>query len=915
MYKLENITQDKNINTIPINSDCSIGRGKNNDILINDISVSTNHIKIYLDNNQIYIEDLNSTNGTYIDEHKLEVGSQYELNLGQTLRLGTISYKLIDSQSIKTNDKEFTIGRSIDSDIVINIDTVSSTHLKINKINNEWYIIDNNSTNGTYIGSYHIDNKIDKIKLEKNQIIYLSSYKLNSNEIFNLLDNKKSQTTLIKSDITTIGRDPNSTLHINNINVSWNHAKIIYENGKYFLYDLNSTNGTFVNEKEIKDKEEIVKGNKITLGLYSFIFQDDKNSNLSLLNLNKGGFTIDVKDVAFQVKTVDDNGKAIVKNLIKDINLTVYPGEIVGLMGLSGAGKTTLLKTLSGYTKPTQGNVFVNGLDLYKNFDKIKNSIGYVPQEDIIHPELTVYEALFYSLKLRTKEKLTINEINQRIDNILDELGFVISGKNDIKKVKIGSPDEKGTSGGQRKRINIAMELLANPEIIFLDEPTSGLSSVDATMVMDKLKELADKGKTIILTIHQPSLVNYKKMDDMIILTNGELAYFGPNYPDSIKFFNENSTSQEILNDPDMALMGLHKGESKNINWSNKYQNSDIYDKFVKDRGSLNNSDNISSVNNSPSLLMQLKTLTSRYLKIKIKDRLNTAILLIQAPIIAILLAFLFTGEGKTFHEEHPNILLFILVISSMWFGIINSVKEIVSEKAIYERERLIGLKIFPYIFSKFLILSLLSLIQVIVLILIVTTFITLKVNIINLLILIFITALSGLAIGLLTSAIAKSVSQALSLVPIILLPMIIFGGGMIPINKLSSKPYEAFNAYNISFLMPTRWALEEAIRIFDKENDDISILLREPNVNESGIKIFKNQTFRADNSDALGDILCQDRRCIESLYIKPDVDNNTSDRWISRASTTTNIYIILLLFIFIPIILVMLILYKRDKS
>ncbi len=910
MYKLQTSSKSVQIKTITINSDITIGRG-DNDIVINDLSVSTHHAKIYLDNNKIYIEDLNSTNGTFIDGYKLDANTQYELEVSQSITFGEISYTLEkdSSNKINSNSKEYRVGRDPKSDIFIDIDTVSSSHLIIREENNQWYIIDDNSTNGTYLGSYDIDNKIDKIKLEPNQILYVSSYKLNTNDIYNLFDNKKSQTTIIDSDTTTIGRDPNSTLYINNINVSWNHAKITYENSSYYIYDLNSTNGSFVNGVKVNNKKEIFRNDKITLGVYSFIFQDDKNSNLSLLNVNQNGFTINAKDISFKVNIGTPNEKELIKN----INLTVYPGEIVGLMGLSGAGKTTLLKTLSGYTKPTEGAVFVNGLDLYKNFDRIKNSIGYVPQEDIIHPELTVYEALFYSLKLRTKEKLSINEINERIDSILDELGFIISGDDDIRNVKIGSPEEKGTSGGQRKRINIAMELLADPEIIFLDEPTSGLSSVDATMVMDKLKELADKGKTIILTIHQPSLVNYKKMDDMIILTRGELAYFGPNYPDSIKFFNNDTQSQDILSDPDMALMGLHNGEDKkNISWSSKYQTSDIYDKFVKDRGSINSSDSISSGDNSSSTLSQLMTLTSRYLKIKIKDRINTAILLIQAPIIAILLVFLFSGEGESFHQEHPNILLFILVISSMWFGIINAVKEIVSEKAIYERERLIGLKLFPYIFSKFLILAVLSLIQVSILLAIIKLSpITLDLNFFNLLILIFVTALTGVSIGLLTSAVASSVSQALSLVPIILLPMIIFGGGMIPVNKLSSKP-EIFNAYTVSFAMPTRWALEESIRIFDKKYTD---KLREPIVNSEGIKIFNNKDFRADNSEPLGDILCQDRRCVESLYIKPDVDNKKADRWISRTSSTLTIYIILSLFILIPLLFVMLLLYKRDKS
>lgn len=910
MYVLQAKSKLGQPEIIHINSNLTLGRGNNNDIVIDNPSISTNHVKIYFEDNEIYIEDLGSSNGTFIDKYKLEFGSQYELKVSQTLSLGDISYVVNEQKDSVSEDNEFVIGRDPKSDIFIDVDTVSYSHLIVKIDNGEWYAYDDNSTNGTYIDSYHADNKFDKIKLERNKTLYLSSYKLNSNDIFNLLDNQKSQITTLGNKITTLGRDPESTVQIDNINVSWNHAKILSENSSHYIYDLGSSNGTFVNGKEVHTRQEIFRGDNISLGIYHLVFQDDKNANLSLVNVNLGGFTIDAKDISYKVNinTSDE------KTLLKDINFTIYPGEIVGLMGLSGAGKTTLLKILSGYTKPTKGNVFVNGLNLYKNFDRIKNSIGYVPQEDIMHPELTVYEALLYAFKLRSKETLAKHEIDKKIDSILEELGLAISGEEDIRGVKIGSPDDKGTSGGQRKRINIAMELLADPEIIFLDEPTSGLSSVDAVIVMDKLKELSNKGKTIILTIHQPSLVNYKKMDDMIVLTRGELAYFGPNYPDSIIFFNDVTDSQEILSDPDSALLGLHSGESKNINWNNKYINSNIYDKFVKDRSSTKHSESISTSDNNTSFLTQLYTLTSRYFKIKIKDKVNTAILLAQAPIIAILLAFLFSGEGLTFHRENPNILLFILVISSMWFGIINSVKEIVSEKAIYERERLIGLKLVPYILSKFIILSILSFIQVVILLFIVKAFVPLDVQMLDLLILIFITALSGLAIGLLTSAIAKSVSQALSLVPIILLPMIIFGGGMIPINQLSSNSFY-LDAYRVSYLMPTRWSLEEAVRIFDRSDSDelrepMKIEIKDANTNEMIVDVnYTNQDVFIVSRD---EPLCEERRCIESLYIKQDV---VTEKWTFRTTSTFAIYIILFLFILLPLLLVMTILHRRGKS
>ena len=876
--------------------------------------MSSHHLKIYVENNNLFIEDFDSLNGTYIDSNKISSNIRHNIKENQKLTIGNISYSINKVKENLTqvieNDKDknlFVIGRDIESDIYIGSDVVSFHHLIIKQENNEWYIIDNNSKNGTYLNNYK--NKLFKEKLKKDDILYLATYKLNTNKIFNLIYNQeesiqKVQKVNINKTKILIGRNPDCDILIEHPNISWHHAKIVKENSQYFIYDLNSTNGTFINKNFVKDKQEIKENDKITLGIYSFIFKIENNKNLTLINIEKDGVRIDVKNISLIIKTKDKNNETIDKILLDDISFTIFPSEMVGLMGLSGAGKTTLLKVLSGYSKPTNGEVFINGHNVYKNYNRIKNFIGYVPQEDIIHPELTVYRALFYSSKLRLSKDVNDEEINNRIDEILQDLGI-----SETKNTLIGSPNtEKGISGGQRKRVNIAMELLADPELLFLDEPTSGLSSVDTKVVMDKLKELSDKGKTIILTIHQPSLANYKKMDDIIILTHGELAYFGSNYPESIKFFNQNSTSQDILNDPDNALLGLNEGEKHKHEWKNIYKKSDINRKFVQDRAKdmIKSDVNSFSKGNNSSLFSQFKTLTYRYLNIKLQDKVNTGILLIQSPLIALLLLLLFAGTGYIKYQEDPNILLFILIISAIWFGVINSVREIVSEKAIYERERLMGLKLISYILSKFLILTILSFIQVVLLIYIVNFAIPLNLNILNIIFLIFITTLSGLGIGLFISAIAKSEAQALALVPIILLPMIIFAGGMIPIKDMPTNKYY-LDAYRISFLMPTRWTLEEVIREFDN-NGSLKEEIREPTtINESGTLIYTNNKI-----DIGSEATCQDRRCVETLYIKNDLNNNT---YKFRNNPSSLIYIILILYIISPLLLTMIILKKKDKN
>jgi len=889
MFLLIPIEQNSD-NYFLIDKTFSIGRGKDNDYIINDSTVSTYHAKIHYKNEDIYIEDLHSTNGTYLDGIKLEPLSFYQLYDGQTLQFGEAIYKIKEKkqQQVSTGErKEYFIGRDPESDLFIDEPTVSFRHLKVYLEDGAWYIEDLNSTNGTYLDNFR--NSIKKAKLEPNRFLYLSTYKISTNEILELVSNRvKSNKQELNNDITIIGRNPEADVHIDNINVSWEHAKIKRDGNRYFIYDLNSTNGTFVNGIEVsKNGVEIQSNDRISLGIYTFIFKEDKQNNFSVLNINRKGFKVTLDNLSFKIK----NGNKV---LLDNVELTIYPGEMVGIMGLSGAGKTTLLKTISGYTKPTQGRVLYNNIDLYSNFERIKNSIGYVPQEDILYPELTVYEALYYSLNLRLKEKLSKDEIDSRIDKILIDLGLDLS----LKSETIGSADEKVISGGQKKRLNIAMELLADPEIIFLDEPTSGLSSVDAKIVIEKLKDLSNKGKTVILTIHQPSLTNYKLMDNIAILSKGKLSFYGPSHPDSISFFNNNSEDIEILNDPDMALIGLHNGEKKGIEWKDIYLESDYYKKFVKDRANKELKGGSFDKDATPSALKQFSTLISRYFKIKIKDRLNSAILLLQAPVIAFLLAFLFTGEGESYNSNHPSVLLFILSISSVWFGLINSVKEIVSEKAILERESVIGLRLHSYILSKFLVLATISLIQVIMLVGIVTLFGLIDTKIfLPLTLLVYLTALAGVSIGLFISAIAKSVSQALSLVPLVLLPMIIFGGGMIPIKDMKTS------AYGVSLAMPTRWSLEQELRIFDN-NSSLEAYV------ENGKKKYKDEDKVDEYLQQGHSVSCKDKMCIEVLYMK-----QKNSKWSSRASTSSVIYTILSMFVILPLLLVLAILYRRLKK
>jgi energy-coupling factor transporter ATP-binding protein EcfA2 len=395
---------------------------------------------------------------------------------------------------------------------------------------------------------------------------------------------------------------------------------------------------------------------------------------------------------------------------------------------------------------------------------------------------------------------------------VLSQLGL-----EGCKDVLIGSPERKGISGGQRKRVNIAMELLTDPSVLFLDEPTSGLSSEDALTVMKVLRGLADSGKTILLTIHQPSLEIFRLLDDLVVLAKdakskepGKLVYFGPAYPDAAKFFNPQEPA--VSGSADAVLKGLSKRRA--AEWAERYQQSAYRELFVSGRAG-KRADTMGAFKQKtprPGGARQFATLFLRTLSIKAKDTMNTAILLAQAPIIALLIVFVFRGDGKeglpAGASPHTATVLFLLVVAALWFGCSNSAREIVGEWAIYRRERMVNLGLSSYVGSKFAVLGMLCLVQCAVLLGIAHAGADLAGSWPKLYAVLVLAALVGLGLGLTVSALAKTSEIALALVPLILLPMVILGGMMRPVAEMAS-PMKA-----LAGLMASRWAFEGALRV-----------------------------------------------------------------------------------------------------
>lgn len=674
------------------------------------------------------------------------------------------------------------IGRAKENDIVVNDPLVGRYHAVLKIFNNSILLEDLNSTNGTYVNGKKISSSTIT---EKDKVTLGKSYELDIKSIFKP-ESKKTPIPSIDKNVITIGRSPDNDIVLNNIKVSRRHAKLEKVGNEWYLEDLGSANKTYVNSKPIK-KTKITLNDVITIG----------GVPLSLENLFKskkqvsGDVTLSAKNLTFRV------GEKII---VDNISLTIYPGEFVGLIGPSGAGKTSLMLMMNGVVRPSEGDVFINSQSLFSNYNSFKGQIGYVPQDDIIHRELKVEESLEYTAKLRF-DKYSKTEINSQVNNVIQTLNL-----SEAKDTLIGSPEKKGISGGQRKRVNLGQELLTEPSILFLDEPTSGLDPKTDMDVMKLLKSIADKGKIVVLTTHNITEENFNILTHLVVLTKGgKLAYFGP-ANEAINYFQTNKPYEifDKLNEKQPEF------------WQSKYKSSVYYKNYILARETekikLSPTRKKYNLEERKVDLKQFLTLSERYLKIKLRDKISTLILLLQAPLIALLISIVFSKPDEKVQA------LFVLVIAAIWLGCSNAAREIVSEQSIYKRERMVCLKIPSYILSKVFILSILCIIQSIILTSITIPSLELQSNFIALSAFLFFVSISSLMIGLFVSSIVSTNEAAMGLMPIILIPQVILGG-------LISKFADMSDFIQVlAGLMISRWAFEGALILEFKNHNSFVI-------------------------------------------------------------------------------------------
>lgn len=670
----------------------------------------------------------------------------------------------------KFRQSSIVFGRELNCDIALESRLVSKEHGRIYRRDGQWRIEDKGaysqtgSTNGLIYNNaailarnlcdgdfIRIDDGIETIS---EGVLFVFSNEESNNEW------KSIQTE--KNNIITIGRDASCDIVLPHVSISKNHAKIVREGNDYYLIDENSTNGIVINNRRVAGKQRLHEKDVIAITSSKLIF----TSKRIYYCCYRSGISVDVNRVSIV------RGK---KTTVDNVSLNIKPGELVAIVGGSGAGKSTILNCMCGYLQPQNGDVYINGINLYDNFNSLKSLIGYVPQSDIVYDNLTLKDMLSYTAKLRLPKDVTSSERKQVIEKA-------------IKLVELEDKENsliKSLSGGQKKRASIAVELLSDPNLLFLDEPASGLDPGTEKHLMDSLRQMANNGKTVILVTH--STLQLSLCDKIVFMGNGgRLCYFG-HLKEAMKFFNV-LDSVDIYNMISEYSSEWQKkyNELRNISFPKRVAVNKLSKSKIKKR-------------------FQLPVLSARYFKLVLNDRQRLLLLLVQAPLLALLISLV--ADGQEFKQyEMTKSLLFALSCSAFWVGMLNAIQEICKERSILKREYMAGLSLTSYILSKILVLGILCVIQSVCIIAVFSASVGLPDKglmmspFVELLITTILTAIASTAMGLSVSSLFTNADRAMTVAPILLMPQILFSGLIFKLDGITKT---------ISWFAVCRWSME----------------------------------------------------------------------------------------------------------
>jgi ABC-type multidrug transport system ATPase subunit len=678
---------------------------------------------------------------------------------------------------------------------------VSAQHAKIVRLEDGYVLMDLESTNGTLLNGQ----RVERASLSHGDVVALGAGgpEVRIEVLAPARAARASQATVViphfadlagrraaaaflrdvplDRDFITIGRGEDVDLRLDSPIVSRTHARVERHDGALAIVDLGSSNGTYIGSRRV-ERAALAPGDRIVVGPFQI---EVTTAALRVLD-TRNRARLDARGLSTEAEG---------RTILADVSLSLPPGSFTAIIGPSGAGKSTLLSALNGARPATRGAVLLNGVDLYRSFAALKSTLGHVPQDDIVHRELTVGESLAYTARLRLPSDSTTHEREKRVADVLATLE--LSDRRDIGIHRL--------SGGQRKRVSIAAELLTEPNLLFLDEPTSGLDPGLEEALMLLLRELSYKGKTTVLVTH--TLDNIHLCDAVALLVDGRLAFYG-----SADEARSHFGIQHMVNL--YARLKERPAEA----WQAAFREAEAYTRRVEEplatappsaaAVAAVAAAHGAGIAPAPAALRQLGILTARYLRTIFRDARNATLLLAQAPVIAGLIGLsLLYGQSDIAFTKPKNTILFLLALTSVWFGCSNAAREIVKERAIYLRERMVNLRVLPYILSKVNVLTALAAVQCVMFFVILHVWFGIPGRPVLLVASMLLASLVGILLGLALSALASTADRAMTLLPIILIPQVLF---TIPSVQMDMKGPAGI----VARAMPTWWAYDLMRRV-----------------------------------------------------------------------------------------------------
>ncbi len=906
-----------------------IGRDEAADVPIKLENISRKHMRVSKVDTGYEVEDLNSSNGTYVNERRIE--KTYQLKNGDMIALGpdfemrvvipvvvpkgeatlfnakiakepgksdatafglqplsaadqTMAFvemppipvappRLVVNESGKepkiitiTADR-VRIGRQEDNDIVLDNKFISRHHADLEKRGQDYFLIP--STNASNALVLDGDPVMEATRLHNGAKIRIGGYAPGEIVTIDFLSPAGDGHQVIKfkeNKTMTIGRDASNAIVLSAPAVSRFHAEVEKVGQRYRVRDLRSSNGTFVNGKQVTGEIWVQPGDAVQIGPYRFVVDEHELSQSD----QSEGVSVDIIGLNKWVS------KSL--NILQDVSLAFKPKEFIVVVGQSGGGKSTLVDAIAGYRPATQGRIVVNKtIDVYKEFDAIRSSIGYVPQKDIIHMELTVFQALNYAAQLRMPTDTTEAERLKRIDEVMDDLDLAHRKDTQISQL----------SGGQQKRVSIGVELLTKPSLFFLDEPTSGLDPGMETELMRLMRKLADQGRTIIMVTHATK--NVMLADKVVFMARGGfLAWFGPP-EEALAYFDKYRTERDrrassMEFDHIYTLLDQEKLGSP-TEWAERFKKEAAYRKYIQEPLAVESQTQKTdrpkaaskplSKSNQVSALRQFVILSARNIKILTRDWFSLALLLLTAPLMASLDFTLKSGVGGDplgFMKGNFNnviITLIVLTNTTILVGGLSFMRELVKERDIYKRERMVNLKLSSYIMSKIWIALLLAFYQAACYTAI--RYAAFKMpggleELVLFYITIYLLIFAGMMLGLFASALAPNANSAPLLLIMFIIPQMVLSGALVPLPVAVKAPASSSWAFQAAMAISgpgsdvagdSCWNLtkEEQDKLtLDEKNNKCTCMgenaLREESCNFPGLGEYYDKAI--DESDPL---------------------------------------------------------------